>query len=104
MHENDELFRPSWCPGSSPMEVPVGFAALPPFIPRREVLDLKFSVQTDKKNHPNERPKPLQRIAQNVTKSMDLIQALLNPIIYEFVIFFERDSMTFLRPSINQRF
>ena len=80
MHENDELFRPSWCPGSSPMEVPVGFAALTPFIPRREVLDLKFSVQTDKNNHPNERLKPLQRIAQNVTKSMDLIQALLNPI------------------------
>ena len=63
------------------MEVPVGFAALPPFIPRREVLDLQFSVQTDKKNPPNERLKQPQRIAQNVTKSMDLIQALLNPII-----------------------
>ena len=69
MNENDELFRPSWCPGSSPMEVPVGFAALTPFIPRREVLDLQFSVQTDKKNPPNERLKQLQRIAQNVTKS-----------------------------------
>ena len=54
------------------MEVQVGFAALTPFIPRREVLDLRFSMQTGQKNPPNERLKPLQRIAQNVTKSMDL--------------------------------